>query len=126
MPDPAEPLLMETSGRFTLFPIVYHDIWKFYKIAQASNWTVDEVKLADDLHDWATLSKNEQKFVKHVLAFFSPSDGIVNENLLQRFLVEVQVPEARCFYGFQIMMENVHSEMYSVLIDTYIKDPMEK
>jgi ribonucleoside-diphosphate reductase subunit M2 len=98
-----------------------------YKKAQASFWTVEEVDLYQDLDDWNNrLNDNERFFVSHVLAFFAASDGIVNENLVERFSNEVQVPEARCFYGFQIMMENVHSEMYSLLIDTYVKDPLRR
>lgn len=121
-----EPLLMPTPNRFVLFPIQYHDIWAFYKKAEASFWTAEEVDLSKDVVHWERLSGDEQHFIKHVLAFFAASDGIVNENLAQRFTNEVQVAEARCFYGFQIMIENVHSETYSLLIDTYIKDPAER
>ena len=110
-----------------LFPIKYKDIWEFYKKAEASFWTAEEIDLASDATDWNNkLNDNERHFIKHVLAFFAASDGIVNENLAVNFLNEVQYPEARCFYGFQIMMENIHSETYSLLIDTYIKDPAEK
>jgi ribonucleoside-diphosphate reductase beta chain len=110
-----------------LFPIKYKDIWEFYKKAEASFWTAEEIDLASDATDWNNkLNDNERHFIKHVLAFFAASDGIVNENLAVNFLNEVQYPEARCFYGFQIMMENIHSETYSLLIDTYIKDPTEK
>jgi len=122
-----EPLLRENPRRFVVFPIQYHDIWQMYKKAEASFWTVEEVDLSKDFADWETKLKPEEKhFISHVLAFFAASDGIVNENLLERFSQEVQVTEARCFYGFQIAMENVHSEMYSLLIDTYIKDVQER
>lgn len=121
-----EPLLQENPRRFVLFPIEYEDIWRMYKKAEASFWTVEEVDLSKDMNDWERLSSGEQHFIKHVLAFFAASDGIVNENLLERFAQEVQVSEARCFYGFQIAMENVHSEMYSVLIDTYIRERAER
>ncbi len=122
-----EPILAENKDRFVLFPIKYNDIWEFYKKSEASFWTAEEIDLSQDLADWNNkLNDNERHFVKHVLAFFAASDGIVNENLAINFLNEVQYPEARCFYGFQIMMENIHSETYSLLIDTYIKDPAEK
>ncbi|QHR82563.1 ribonucleotide reductase small subunit [Brazilian porcupinepox virus 1] len=121
-----EYILNESSDRFVIFPILHNDIWKMYKKAVASFWTVEEVDLSNDLRDWEKLSDKEQHFIKYVLAFFSSSDGIVNENLAARFYNEVQLSEARCFYGFQIAMENIHSEMYSLLIDTYIKDPIEK
>ncbi|OAL21161.1 hypothetical protein AYO20_11417 [Fonsecaea nubica] len=122
-----EPLLQENPHRFVLFPLKYHEIWNMYKRAEASFWTAEEVDLSKDLHDWHNrLNNDERYFISHVLAFFAASDGIVNENLLERFSAEVQVPEARCFYGFQVMMENIHSEMYSLLIDTYVKDPKEK
>jgi ribonucleoside-diphosphate reductase beta chain len=122
-----EPILEENKDRFVLFPIKYKDIWEFYKKAEASFWTAEEIDLASDATDWNNkLNDNERHFIKHVLAFFAASDGIVNENLAVNFLNEVQYPEARCFYGFQIMMENIHSETYSLLIDTYIKDPAEK
>lgn len=153
-----EPLLRENPRRFVIFPIQYHDIWQFYKKAEASFWTVEEVDLSkvrtqfdfifywcmhccwrsfvnqsygyvclQDISDWeGKLKPDERKFISHVLAFFAASDGIVNENLVERFSQEVQVTEARCFYGFQIAMENVHSEMYSLLIDTYIKDTAER
>uniref|UniRef100_T1JNH5 Uncharacterized protein n=1 Tax=Strigamia maritima TaxID=126957 RepID=T1JNH5_STRMM len=124
--DADEPLLKENPQRFVLFPIQYQDIWQFYKKAQASFWTVEEVDLSNDLKDWDSLKPAEKMFISQILAFFAASDGIVNENLVERFSQEVQIPEARCFYGFQVMMENVHSEMYSLLIDTYIKDPIEK
>merc|ERR1712038_1444445 len=123
---PEEPLLMENPRRFVILPIQYDDIWAMYKKAEASFWTAEEVDLSKDINDWNNLKEEERYFVKHVLAFFAASDGIVNENLVEKFMQEVQVPEARCFYGFQIAIENIHSEMYSLLIDTYIKDPAEK
>ena len=126
-PSPkAEPILDENADRFVLFPIEYDDIWEMYKQEEASFWTAEEIDLAEDLSDWNKLNDDERHFIKHVLAFFAASDGIVNENLAMRFSNEVQVPEARCFYGFQIAMENIHSETYSLLIDTYIKDTEEK
>ncbi|PVD23431.1 hypothetical protein C0Q70_16700 [Pomacea canaliculata] len=121
-----EPLLRDNPRRFVVFPIEYHDIWKMYKKAEASFWTAEEVDLSKDLLHWERLKPDERHFISHVLAFFAASDGIVNENLVERFSKEVQVTEARCFYGFQIAMENIHSEMYSLLIDTYIKDPNER
>jgi len=121
-----EPLLTENPRRFVILPIQYSDIWMMYKKAQASFWTAEEVDLSWDLRDWEKLSDNEKYFIKNVLAFFAASDGIVNENLVEHFMSEVQIPEARCFYGFQIAIENIHSEMYSLLIDTYIKDGKEK
>lgn len=125
--DPSiEPLLKDNPRRFVIFPIQYQDIWQMYKKAEASFWTVEEVDLSKDMKDWESLKPSERHFISHVLAFFAASDGIVNENLVERFSQEVQVTEARCFYGFQIAMENVHSEMYSLLIDTYIRDPKER
>ncbi|KAE9410350.1 ribonucleotide reductase small subunit [Gymnopus androsaceus JB14] len=122
-----EPLLKESKRRFVLFPIQFKEIWQMYKKAQASFWTAEEIDLSNDLVDWnQRLTHNERHFISHVLAFFAASDGIVNENLVERFSNEVQIAEARCFYGFQIMMENIHSETYSLLIDTYIKDPVER
>nr|XP_055075496.1 ribonucleoside-diphosphate reductase subunit M2 B [Misgurnus anguillicaudatus] len=121
-----EPLLRENPKRFVIFPIQYPDIWKMYKQAQASFWTVEEVDLSKDLAHWDNLKSDEKHFISHVLAFFAASDGIVNENLVQRFSQEVQLPEARSFYGFQILIENVHSEMYSMLINTYIRDLKER
>lgn len=121
-----EPLLMENPNRFVLFPIQHDDIWAMYKQAVASFWTVEEVDLVHDHDDWAKMTPNERHFISHVLAFFAASDGIVNENLAMNFSNEVQIPEARCFYGFQIAIENIHSEMYSLLIDTYVKDSKEK
>lgn len=122
-----EPLLRPSVDRFVLAPIKYPAIWKMYKNSIASFWTVEEVDLSKDLVDWTDrLNNHERYFLSHVLAFFAASDGIVNENLVERFSQEVQVPEARCFYGFQIAMENIHSEMYSMLIETYIQDAAEK
>lgn len=118
----AEPLLMDNPQRFTMFPISYPAIWEMYKKAEASFWTAEEVDLSQDQKHWDNLTDDERHFVSHVLAFFAASDGIVLENLGARFMKEVQVPEARAFYGFQIAIENIHSEMYSLLIDTYVKD----
>lgn len=124
--DLAEPMLQENASRFVIFPIKHHELWLMFKKAQASFWTAEEIDLAHDMNDWDSLKPDEQFFIKHVLAFFAASDGIVNENLVERFCSEVQCPEARFFYGFQIMIENVHSETYSLLIDTYVKDKAEK
>ena len=121
-----EPILKENSNRFVLFPIEHDDIWSYYKKAEASFWTAEEIDLGQDLKDWATLTKDERHFIKHVLAFFAASDGIVNENLAENFVSEVQYTEAKFFYGFQIAIENIHSETYSLLIDTYVKDVKEK
>ena len=121
-----EPLLIDDPNRFVLFPIKHDDIWQFYKKAEASFWTAEEIDLQQDLVHWKKMTDGERHFISHVLAFFAASDGIVNENLAQNFLSEVQYAEAKCFYGFQVMMENIHSETYSLLIDTYIKDPVEK
>jgi ribonucleoside-diphosphate reductase beta chain len=121
-----EPLLVEDPNRFVLFPIKHNDIWQFYKKAEASFWTAEEIDLQQDLADWKKMNDGERHFISHVLAFFAASDGIVNENLANNFLKEVQYAEAKCFYGFQIMMENIHSETYSLLIDSYISDPKEK
>ncbi len=121
-----EPLLKEDKSRFVLFPIKHDDIWEMYKKAEASFWTAEEIDLAADTKDWEKLTDNEKFFVSHVLAFFAASDGIVNENLAMNFSSEVQSSEARCFYGFQIAIENIHSEVYSLLIDTYVKDVNEK
>ncbi|MCJ1344049.1 Ribonucleotide-diphosphate reductase (RNR), small subunit [Peltigera leucophlebia] len=130
-----EPLLKENPHRFVMFPIKYHEVgvpdasrvWQMYKKAEASFWTAEEIDLSKDLHDWNNrLNDDERYFISHVLAFFAASDGIVNENLVERFSGEVQIPEARCFYGFQIMMENIHSETYSLLIDTYIKEQKQR
>ena len=121
-----EVLLEDNKERFVLLPIKYPKIWEMYKKAEASFWTAEEIDLSHDLKDWTKLNDGERHFISHVLAFFAASDGIVNENLAVNFMKEVQLPEARCFYGFQIMIENIHSETYSLLIDTYIKDPAEK
>ncbi len=122
-----EPILQENKDRFVLFPITHDDIWQWYKKQEACFWTAEEIDLSQDLVDWDTkLNADEQYFVKHILAFFAASDGIVNENLAENFVNEVQYTEAKFFYGFQIMMENIHSETYSLLIDTYIKDPEER
>ena len=121
-----EPLLRKNPRRFVILPIQYDEIWMMYKKAEASFWTVEEVDLSKDLTHWGELKEEEKYFISHVLAFFAASDGIVNENLVERFMQEVQIPEARCFYGFQIAIENIHSEMYSLLIDTYIRDPVER
>lgn len=122
-----EPILEENKDRFVLFPIKHDDIWAFYKKSEASFWTAEEIDLEADVVDWQEkLNDDERHFIKHVLAFFAASDGIVNENLAENFLSEVGYTEAKFFYGFQVMMENIHSETYSLLIDTYIKDPLEK
>ena len=122
-----EPILQENTNRFVLFPIQHDDIWAFYKKAEASFWTAEEIDLSPDLIDWENkLNDDERHFIKHVLAFFAASDGIVNENLAQNFLSEVQYTEAKFFYGFQLAAENIHSETYSLLIDTYIKNTAEK
>ena len=121
-----EILLQENKDRFVILPINYPRVWEMYKKHEASFWTAEEIDLSGDLKDWANLNDGERHFISHVLAFFAASDGIVNENLAVNFMSEVQLPEARCFYGFQIMMENIHSETYALLIDTYIKDPQEK
>lgn len=122
-----EPLLQENPHRFVLFPIQYPELWKAYKDARASDWNVEEIDFSKDLHDWERdLSENDRHFIKHVLAFFAGSDGIVLENLGQRFFNDIQIPEARCFYGFQMAIENVHSECYSLMIDTYVKNHAEK
>lgn len=122
-----EPILIENKDRFVLFPIKHQEIWDMYKKAEASFWVAEEIDLMNDLNDWnVKLNDNERYFIKNVLAFFAASDGIVNENLAVNFMNEVQYPEARCFYGYQIMIENIHSETYSLLIDTYIKDTEEK
>jgi ribonucleoside-diphosphate reductase beta chain len=121
-----ELLLKENKDRFVILPINYPVVWEMYKKHEASFWTAEEIDLSDDMKDWNALNNGERHFISHVLAFFAASDGIVNENLAVNFMSEVQLPEARCFYGFQIMMENIHSETYALLIDTYIKDPQEK
>src|ERR1700755_283120 len=119
-------LLRENKDRFVILPIKYPAIWEMYKKCEASFWTAEEIDLSDDMKHWENLNQGERHFISHVLAFFAASDGIVNENLAVNFMSEVQLPEARCFYGFQIMMENIHSETYALLIDSYIKDPQEK
>lgn len=121
-----EPLLQENKGRFVLFPIKHDDIWQYYKKAEASFWTAEEIDLSQDQTDWENLNDGERHFITHVLAFFAASDGIVNENLAEHFVAEVQYTEAKFFYGFQIAIENIHSETYSLLIDTYVKDGVEK
>ena len=121
-----EILLKENKDRFVILPIKYPKIWEQYKRHEASFWTAEEIDLSSDQKDWENLNNGERHFISHILAFFAASDGIVNENLAVNFMSEVQLPEARCFYGFQIMMENIHSETYALLIDTYIKDPQEK
>ena len=124
--DTCEPLLNETHKRYVIFPIKHDEFWKMYKSAEANFWTTEELDLSKDTKDWAMLNKNETHFIEHILAFFAASDGIVNENLVERFCQEVQILEAKFFYGFQIAMENIHSETYSLLIDTYIKDTAKK
>lgn len=122
-----EPILQPNDNRFVIFPIQHNDLWEWYKKQQACFWTAEEIDLHSDLNDWNTkLTDDERYFIKHILAFFAASDGIVNENLAENFVNEVQYSEAKFFYGFQIMMENIHSETYSLLIDTYIKDEAEK
>ena len=124
--QPEEEILKDNGNRFVIFPIKYQHLWDMYKKAEASFWTAEELDLSKDQQDWLALSDNERFFLSQVLAFFAASDGIVNYNLGMRFCNEVMVPEAKFFYGFQIAMENVHSETYSLLIDTYIKDTAEK
>jgi ribonucleoside-diphosphate reductase subunit M2 len=124
--EKADPLLQDNPQRWVMFPIRHADIWEMYKKHEASFWTAEEIDLSDDGRDWETLSDSERHFVKHVLAFFAASDGIVLENLAAQFTAEVQFPEARAFYGFQMAMENIHSETYSLLIEQYIRDPAEK
>lgn len=121
-----EVILRENPNRFVIFPIEHDDIWEFYKQHQAAFWTAEEIDLTNDIRDWENLSENEKYFIKNILSFFAASDGIVNENLAQNFYKEVQYPEAKFFYGFQIAMENIHSLMYSLLIDTYINNTKEK
>ncbi len=126
MDNEQELLLRENKDRFVILPINYPKIWEMYKKHEASFWTAEEIDLGDDMKDWKAMNDGERHFISHILAFFAASDGIVNENLAVNFMSEVQLPEARCFYGFQIMMENIHSETYALLIDTYIKDATEK
>src|SRR3954470_9009088 len=121
-----EILLRENKDRFVILPIKYPAIWEMYKKAEASFWTAEEIDLSDDMKHWEALNDGERHFISHILAFFAASDGIVNENLAINFMSEVQLPEAGCFYGFQIMMENIHSETYALLIDTYVNDVNEK
>ena len=121
-----EPLCMDIENRFVLFPIKNNQIWKMYKQHVASFWTVEEVDLSQDRKDWSKLKPDEQHFIKYVLAFFAASDGIVLENLITNFIIDVKLPEARCFYAFQSAMENIHSETYSLLIDTFIETVKEK
>lgn len=125
-PEAQEPILQENPNRFVLFPIEHNDIWQMYKQAEASFWTAEEIDLGQDMKDWESMNDGERHFISHVLAFFAASDGIVNENLAENFVAEVQYTEAKFFYGFQIAVENIHSETYSLLIDTYVKDPKEK
>jgi ribonucleoside-diphosphate reductase beta chain len=122
----SEPLLIDDPQRFVIFPIKHDDIWQFYKNSVASFWTAEEIDLSQDLTDWENLNDGERHFISNVLAFFAASDGIVNENLAVDFISNVQYAEAKCFYGFQIAIENIHAEVYSLLIDTYIKDATEK
>jgi len=124
--EKTDPLLMDNPRRWVMFPIQYPEVWEMYKKHEASFWTAEEIDLSQDNKDWETLSESEQHFIKHVLAFFAASDGIVLENLASQFVTEVQIPEARAFYGFQMAMENIHSETYSLLIEQYIKEPSEK
>merc|ERR1712039_1093006 len=124
--EKSDPLLKENPNRWVLFPIEYPAIYEMYKKHEASFWTAEEIDLAQDSKDWDTLTDQERHFVKHILAFFAASDGIVLENLGARFSTEIQIPEARAFYGFQMAMENIHSETYSLLIEQYIRDPAEK
>ncbi len=121
-----EPILTENQNRFVLFPLQNNEIWEMYKKHLACFWVATEIDLSQDLNDWEKLKDDEKHFIKYVLAFFAASDGIVLENLADNFICEVKLPEARCFYGFQAAMENIHSETYSLLIDTYIKDEKEK
>jgi ribonucleoside-diphosphate reductase subunit M2 len=124
--EKSDPLLAENPQRWVMFPIQHSDIWEMYKKHEASFWTAEEVDLSQDNKDWEALSDSERHFIKHILAFFAASDGIVLENLAAQFSSDVQVPEARAFYGFQMAMENIHSETYSLLIEQYVRDPAEK
>ena len=126
MEQKKEILLDESKNRYVIFPIQHDKFWEMYKKSEANFWTTEELDLSKDMNDWNKLNDNEQKFIKNILAFFAASDGIVNENLVERFTQEVQLLEAKFFYIFQMAMENIHSETYSLLIDTYIKDPKEK
>lgn len=122
----SDPILKEQHNRFVIFPIKHHNIWKLYKKAVATFWTPEELDLSKDRNDWEKLNEKEQYFIKHVLAFFAASDGIVMENLASRFMSEIEIPEIRAGYSFQIFIEQIHSETYSLLIDTYIQDEKEK
>eukprot|EP00747_Dinoflagellata_sp_TGD_P139442 gnl/TRDRNA2_/TRDRNA2_175892_c0_seq6.p1 gnl/TRDRNA2_/TRDRNA2_175892_c0~~gnl/TRDRNA2_/TRDRNA2_175892_c0_seq6.p1 ORF type:complete len:350 (-),score=92.60 gnl/TRDRNA2_/TRDRNA2_175892_c0_seq6:427-1476(-) len=124
--EKSDPLLMENPQRWVMFPIQYPQVWEMYKKHEASFWTAEEIDLSQDNKDWEGLAEKEQHFIKHILAFFAASDGIVLENLAGSFSTEIQIPEARAFYGFQIAMENIHSETYSLLIEQYVKDPHER
>lgn len=124
--EDAEPMLLPVMSRFTVFPIEHENLWALYKKAQMSNWTAEEVDVASDMEDWKNLSDNERHFVKHILAFFAGSDGIVFENINNNFADEVQYTEARSFYAYQVHNEMVHGETYSKLIDKYIRDSSEK
>lgn len=126
MTEFVEPILTENPRRYVIYPIQHDDLWQAFKKHEASFWTAEEIDLAQDLVDWKKLSSDERHFIKHVLAFFAASDGIVNENLCYRFSNEVQYPEARAFYAFQSAMETIHSETYSLLIDTYVDEEAEK
>ena len=121
-----DPLLSEDTKRYVIFPIKRDDVWKMYKKSEANFWTTEELDLSKDLKDFNGLNENERYFIENILAFFAASDGIVNENLVERFCKDVQLLEAKFFYGFQIAMENIHSETYSLLIDTYVKDRRKK
>jgi ribonucleotide reductase beta subunit family protein with ferritin-like domain len=125
-PTQKEPILVENPGRFVLFPIKYDKLWEAYKKAESSFWTAEEIDFSKDTNDWNKLNDNEKFFLKNIIAFFAGSDGIVIENLVTNFCSEIQVAEARCFYGFQVAIENIHSEVYSLLIDKYVKDDAEK
>lgn len=120
-----DPILKNNKDRFVIYPIRHQELWEMYKKAEASFWTAEEIDLSADLTDWDALNDNERHFISNILAFFAASDGIVNENLATNFMREVQIPEARCFYGFQIAIENIHAEVYSLLLQTYVKDSKE-
>ena len=124
--DTDEILLKKNKNRFVLFPIKYNDIYEEYKKAESTFWTINEIDLSKDINDWDKLNNNEKYFIKNIIGFFAGSDGIIIENLALRFLNEIEIPEARSFYSYQIFNENIHSETYSLLIDTYIKDNEEK
>ena len=124
--DTDEILLKKNKNRFVLFPIKYNDIYEEYKKAESTFWTTNEIDLSKDINDWNKLNNNEKYFIKNIIGFFAGSDGIIIENLAVRFLNEIEIPEARSFYSYQIFNENIHSETYSLLIDTYIKDNEEK